>query len=222
MLNLIFLYPTGVYNSSKAAETFLSETLRIEMEPLGVRVVTAMVGEIETNIYQNCEPPILPPGSYYKSVEQYIIDQAAGKLQKQNEPLEITARNLLRDVLSGRSGQTWRGGVAGTAKLATWLLPTRLFVSLLLYALDDLQSSLPIHRVLGVDHAFQSRRVQDNPSTVYSSLNLESTNLQFVSWKEVGSKGMSKWHSINTPPLRKSIQLRRKLLVLVNEVDLTM
>lgn len=100
------------------------------MEPLGVRVVTAMVGEIATNIYQNAETPILPPGSYYTSVQQYIIDQAAGKLQQQNEPLEITARNLVQDVLGGRSGQTWRGGVAGTAKLATWLLPNRLFVSL--------------------------------------------------------------------------------------------
>ncbi|RAL09581.1 putative short-chain dehydrogenase/reductase [Aspergillus homomorphus CBS 101889] len=120
----------GIYNSSKAAETWLLETLRIEMEPLGVRVIAAMVGEVETNIYQNGLRTLkLPADSYYRSVEHIIADQAAGKLQTKNERPEVTARNLVRDVLSGRSGFTWRGGVAGTARLASWLLPTRFFVS---------------------------------------------------------------------------------------------
>ncbi|EAW07079.1 putative short-chain dehydrogenase/reductase [Aspergillus clavatus NRRL 1] len=119
----------GIYNSSKAAETWLSETMRIEMEPLGVRVITAMVGEVETKIYHNGRSLQLPQESYYRTVQHIIADQAAGKLQKSNERADVTARNLVRDVLSGRSGFTWRGGVAGTAKLALWLLPTRLFVS---------------------------------------------------------------------------------------------
>ncbi|KAL5044093.1 hypothetical protein BDW71DRAFT_216045 [Aspergillus fruticulosus] len=119
----------GIYNASKASTTWLSETLRIEMEPLGVRVITAMVGEVETNIYANAnnEPFKLPSNSYYRCVESFIQDQAAGKLQTQNEPVQITARNLVKDVLSGKSGQIWRGGVAGTARLALWLLPGRLF-----------------------------------------------------------------------------------------------
>ncbi|KAJ9485201.1 hypothetical protein VN97_g8155 [Penicillium thymicola] len=121
----------GIYNSSKAAQTWISETLRIELEPLGVRVLTAMVGEVETKIYQNSRPLKLPDGSYYKSVESFIVDQASGKLQKTNEKAEVTAHNLVRDVQNGRVGFTWRGGVAGTAKLASWLLPTRLFVGTL-------------------------------------------------------------------------------------------
>ncbi|CZR50458.1 related to 1-acyldihydroxyacetone-phosphate reductase [Phialocephala subalpina] len=121
----------GTYNASKVAETWFSETLRIGMEPLSVCVLTATVGEAETNIYQIGEPPELPKGSYYLSVRQYIVDQAAGKLQKSNEPAEVTAQNLVKDVLSGKSGQTWRGGVAGTAKLASWLPPTRIFERLL-------------------------------------------------------------------------------------------
>ena len=119
----------GIYNSSKAAETWFSETLRIEMEPLGVRVITAMVGEVDTKIYDNGSPPDLPKGSYYEGVKQYITDQAAGRFQKSGELAEKTARNLVLDVLSGMSGQTRPGGVAGTASIASWLLPGRVFVS---------------------------------------------------------------------------------------------
>jgi NAD(P)-dependent dehydrogenase (short-subunit alcohol dehydrogenase family) len=122
----------GVYNASKAAATFVSETLRMEMAGLGVKVVTAMVGEVETQIYQGGKSYKLPEGSYYKSVETFIVDQGNGKLQTSNESAEKTAKSLVSDLLSGMSGQTWRGGVAGTAKVAHWLLPGRLFVSLLL------------------------------------------------------------------------------------------
>lgn len=38
----------GIYFASKAAANSISETLRLEMKPLGVRVVTAMVGAVTT------------------------------------------------------------------------------------------------------------------------------------------------------------------------------
>ncbi|KAI0176509.1 putative short-chain dehydrogenase/reductase [Hypoxylon sp. FL1284] len=124
----------GVYNSSKAALTFLSETLRIELEPVGVRVVTAMVGEIATRIYDHDdsggddnESPLLPEGSWYKPVEHIIRAQARGRLQLNNEDPRVTARNLVHDTLGGKRGKTWRGGVAGFASVATWLMPGRLF-----------------------------------------------------------------------------------------------
>ncbi|RYO90884.1 hypothetical protein DL766_009703 [Monosporascus sp. MC13-8B] len=103
----------GAYNSSKTAMTFLSETLRMEMRPLGVRVVTAMVGEVETEFY-NHDTFSLPPDSHYKSIEAIIRKQSTGEMQVNNEKAWVTARNLVNDVLSGRSGQVWRGGVAGT------------------------------------------------------------------------------------------------------------
>lgn len=115
----------GVYNSSKAALTFLSETLKIELEPLGVRVVTAMVGAIGTQIYSKDEM-ILPAGSWYQPIEEIIRKQAEGKLQEpNNEPIDITARNIVRDTLRGRRGKIWRGGEAGAASIGSWLLPTR-------------------------------------------------------------------------------------------------
>lgn len=99
------------------------------MEPLGVRVISVMLGEVESQIYRNAEPPPLPENSYYHSVKQFVADQGAGKFQTRSESAELTARNLVGDVVGGKSGQVWRGGIAGTARLASWLLPTRLFVS---------------------------------------------------------------------------------------------
>lgn len=117
----------GLYNSSKAATTFISETLKMELAPLGVRVVTAMVGAIGTQLYDNQEISSLPPGSYYEPIEDFIKRQARGEMQAPfNEPVDVTARNLVKDTLSGRRGQIWRGGEAGRASILSWLVPTSL------------------------------------------------------------------------------------------------
>ncbi|KAI7773879.1 hypothetical protein LA080_009702 [Diaporthe eres] len=97
----------GIYNSSKAAETMISESLRIELEPLGIRVMTVMLGQVSTQMH------------YYKL--------EWGRDLNHNESAEVVARNLVTDTTSGRRGQIWRGGVARMVYLALWLLPTRLF-----------------------------------------------------------------------------------------------
>ncbi|KAL9112781.1 MAG: hypothetical protein Q9227_003084 [Pyrenula ochraceoflavens] len=118
----------GIYNSSKASGRWLSETLRIEMHGLGVRVITAMVGEVESKIYNNAsEPPAIPTGSFYASIKDIIFQQGTGQMQKENEKADITAENLVKDVLNGRDGHVWRGGVAGRAKYLHWMLPERFF-----------------------------------------------------------------------------------------------
>lgn len=98
------------------------------MQGLGVRVITAMVGEVETNIYDNAQlPPSLPPSSYYTSIKKLIFQQGTGQMQKENEKAAVTAESLVRDVLGGRDGHVWRGGVAGRAKYLHWMLPERFF-----------------------------------------------------------------------------------------------
>ncbi|KAI5853648.1 hypothetical protein GGS23DRAFT_608381 [Durotheca rogersii] len=103
-----------VYNTSKAATRWLSETLRIGMKGLGVRVVTAMIGEVNTKIYANGLA-------------------GTGVMQREAEEPDVTAENLVRDVLSGRDGHVWHGGVvAGRAKYFHWTLPERFFEWMLL------------------------------------------------------------------------------------------
>ncbi|KAF9768313.1 hypothetical protein IL306_014404 [Fusarium sp. DS 682] len=117
--------------SSKAALTFISETLKIELEPLGVRVVTAMVGAVNTQIYAGSDV-VLPADSWYKPIEDTIRLQANGTMQlPNNEAVEVTARSIIRDTLSGRRGKIWRGGEAGMASIGSWLFPTWLVETIL-------------------------------------------------------------------------------------------
>lgn len=105
----------------------ISESLRIELQPLGIRVLTIMLGQVSTQMYANTAAFHLPEGSSYDKIAGIIASQNRGELNLNNEPAEVTARNLVRDTISGRRGQIWRGGLAGTVRLTLWLLPTRLF-----------------------------------------------------------------------------------------------
>ena len=87
-----------------------------------------MVGEVETNIYDNASTlPSLPSSSYYASIKDLIFQQGTGQMAKENEKAEITAGNLVSDVLGGRDGHVRRGGVAGWVKYFHWILPERFF-----------------------------------------------------------------------------------------------
>jgi 1-acylglycerone phosphate reductase len=103
----------------------LSENLRLELEPLGVRVIVAMVGAVKTKIYNKQEFQ-LPASSLYRAAETAMQRQATGQHQTDaEETADVTAANIVRDVLDERcTGKIWRGGKAGTAQVATWLLPT--------------------------------------------------------------------------------------------------
>lgn len=105
----------------------LSESLRIELEPLGVRVMTVMLGQVSTQMYANTPVFHLPEGSPYEKIASTILSSSKGDLNHNNEPADVVARNLVRDTIGGRRGQIWRGGLAGTVYLALWLLPKRLF-----------------------------------------------------------------------------------------------
>ncbi|KAI1353512.1 putative short-chain dehydrogenase/reductase [Xylaria sp. FL0043] len=116
----------GLYTTAKAAIKQLSETMRVELEPLGVRVVTAIIGGVQTNFFSNAlnEPFQLPENSYYKPIEKLLENERAGKHTLQGESVDATARNLVNDVLDGANGCIWRGAKSTDAKWLTWLLPT--------------------------------------------------------------------------------------------------
>ncbi|KAI1359215.1 putative short-chain dehydrogenase/reductase [Xylaria arbuscula] len=115
----------GIYTTSKAAVKQVSETMRIEMEPLGVRVVTAIIGVVETNFFKNGlnESYQLPANSYYKPIHTRLEDQRAGRHVRSGQHADVTAREIINDVLGGAKGCIWRGGQSTTAKWLTWLLP---------------------------------------------------------------------------------------------------
>ena len=62
----------AAYNGSKAALAQYSETLRLELEPLNIHVVTSVTGQVSTNL------PVVPkfePNSIYKPLEPALLER---------------------------------------------------------------------------------------------------------------------------------------------------
>ena len=58
----------GICAGSKAAVTAISNTLRLELEPFGVKVVTVITGAVNTNVLSSGVDLKLPSTSVYKSI----------------------------------------------------------------------------------------------------------------------------------------------------------
>ncbi|KAF1356168.1 putative short-chain dehydrogenase/reductase [Delphinella strobiligena] len=117
---------SGIYGSSKAAAQLMSETLRLELKPLGVRVVTAVVGSVHTPIHENAGELHLPADSYYRQIRDTINNWRIGSMKPGSEVAHVTARNIVHDIIGGRIGLIWRGGFASSCRYLAWLLPARL------------------------------------------------------------------------------------------------
>ncbi|KAL2788809.1 NAD(P)-binding protein [Aspergillus keveii] len=62
------------YNASKAALAHWTNTLRVEMEPFGVKVLLIISGKVSTNILRNDHGRALPEGSYYAPLASEFKD----------------------------------------------------------------------------------------------------------------------------------------------------
>lgn len=118
------------YASSKAAGEVLSEGLRRELAPFGVKVATVIVGGVQTNIHQNSPEHQLPSESLYTSVATNIADRATGKdIKVRMDDPDVFARLLVKDLMNGASSKIYRGSMSSTMRYLTWLLPSWLMVS---------------------------------------------------------------------------------------------
>lgn len=122
----------GIYSASKAALTMLSDTLRVEMAPLGVHVVTIMTGMTATHFHENLKEVVLPEGSYYKSVEGSVNATPGqnGVMESTKMQLDKFAEALVSDILAGKRGPIYKGGMSSASWWSKFLMPTWLLVSL--------------------------------------------------------------------------------------------
>lgn len=98
----------SVYNASKAALHSYSDTLRVELAPFGVRVVTVVTGGVKSNIARTKRD--LPPNSIYLPIkEEYTHRQTHS--QANGIANEQYARSVVRQILGSPSKDTiWDGG----------------------------------------------------------------------------------------------------------------
>lgn len=117
----------GVYNASKAALAMLTSTLRIELAPLGVRVVELKTGGVRTNIIGNSSfnkgGERLPEGSVYEPARaqaERIMSQEG--FTRIGVPAEVWAKEVA-GVLLGRRvpAVVWKGESAGLARVLSAL-----------------------------------------------------------------------------------------------------
>jgi 1-acylglycerone phosphate reductase len=118
----------GIYGSSKAALTLASDTLRLEVRPLGVNVITVIVGSVHTRVQDKVPPVVLPEGSPYVVVEKQINDLAEVPEEKDQMPVDRFAEELFNDILAGKTGHIYKGAMSSTARYLNWFMPTWILV----------------------------------------------------------------------------------------------
>ena len=126
------MFNTGTYCSSKAALTHLSETSRLELAPLGVSVVTLLVGTIKTPFYANQPSFELPQSSRYLAIKSTIARWATGEASPKGSPPDEFAESIVDDVVGAkRDGLVWKGPNSFAVWFVTRWLPQFILVSIL-------------------------------------------------------------------------------------------
>lgn len=121
-MTYIYIYIClGIYAASKAALTIITETLRLELSPLGVNVISVETGGVKSNGHCNLPPVKLPPRSNYLPLEKLMAASARGDDNYAQTETKIYAEKVVKDVLRGKKGRIWRGKAAGLIRWSNWL-----------------------------------------------------------------------------------------------------
>ncbi|RAH68887.1 NAD(P)-binding protein [Aspergillus aculeatinus CBS 121060] len=120
-----FLYAPwmSVYNASKAALMSWKETLRLELQPFNIRVISLVTGAVATNVMSHANLT-LPEGSLYHKALPEIQTRGAGKDVLNKSAPDDFARQVVQDILGGASGPVWRGAMASMVKVVFKYIPT--------------------------------------------------------------------------------------------------
>lgn len=116
---LPFPFAAG-YNASKAAVTSYSDTLRIELAPLGIKVVTLLMGEVSTGL-MSADNISFGHDSIYSDVEGKV--QERSKYHARNSmKAEEFARQVVNEVLSKPAASKALFLWKGTNAFLVWFL----------------------------------------------------------------------------------------------------
>jgi NAD(P)-dependent dehydrogenase (short-subunit alcohol dehydrogenase family) len=100
----------AAYCSSKAAVHSITDALRMELDPFGIRVVSIQPGGVRSSFGEHAEAAIrLPDGSLYRPVERGIRARAQAG-QQGATPAEEFAGPVVEALLRDRPPRVIRGG----------------------------------------------------------------------------------------------------------------
>jgi 1-acylglycerone phosphate reductase len=119
----------GLYAASKRSLEIVAETLRLEVEPFGVTVLSVVTGAVKTNGQTYFEDWKLPEGSLYKPIENIIAERTRGNDGVKRMPLMEYANKVAANIIRGASGKIWYGTSAGGVKFGENFMPQSLMVN---------------------------------------------------------------------------------------------
>ncbi len=132
----------AAYCSSKAAVHSLTDALRMELEPFGIRVISIQPGGVRSSFGDHAEEAIrLPPGSIYGAVERGIRARAQAG-QRDAMPVEKFVVPVVDSLLRDPPPRVIRGGTNSVRlPLLKKLLPAAMFDAKLskIFGLDALR-----------------------------------------------------------------------------------
>ncbi|QDS72505.1 hypothetical protein FKW77_000046 [Venturia effusa] len=114
----------SAYSASKAAMAMFNDIQRIELEPLGIKVVDLKTGSLESNFGENKSNPYsLPEDSPYQPIKDEVLKIVTGETtEAYAENRETWAKNVTEDLMKNPDNpphQIWRGGAAGTIQASS-------------------------------------------------------------------------------------------------------
>ncbi|KAL2828305.1 hypothetical protein BJY01DRAFT_240960 [Aspergillus pseudoustus] len=123
---------SGLYGTSKAAIITIGETLRLVLEPFGVRVLSVMTGAVSTNIVSKMTTAFqLSENSIYLPATQEIADRSWGEDFKGGIPADEYAAKIALDIKNGTTGKIWRAEQAGIVQFAKRFMPASIIDSMM-------------------------------------------------------------------------------------------
>ena len=115
----------GIYGASKAALAMLTDTLRLEVAPFGVRVVELKTGTVESNFHENGGKSVLPAASLYAPIREdmeALINGTAKEDASRRMDRGIWAKQVVDQLVkSDPPAKVWKGGGAGAIYWITTL-----------------------------------------------------------------------------------------------------
>ena len=126
MSSLMTFVGAGAYSSSKAAVSSISDTMRVELAPFGVRVVHLITGLCQSNIWPPETPPRLPANSVYAVVgDEMEAGMLGNSAAFRFQDADVYARKLVGDLVDVGRPAVWL--YRGTGSTIVWYLSTFLW-----------------------------------------------------------------------------------------------